>query len=127
MIGKPERADGGERWCEKVTFPVVNTGTEPVTVGTVTFGTHIIGALGIDWDTRTSTRKLPLPLAPGARRTASYRICVDAWRVPLGMHIDTKDVTFDWTRHPGDAPASGPGTAPATKAQKAQKAQRKPG
>ncbi|MER7025416.1 MULTISPECIES: hypothetical protein [Streptomyces] len=99
----------------------MNAGTQPVTVGRVTFGTHIIGALGIDWDTRTSTRKLPLPLPPGARRTASYRICVDAWRVPLGMHLDTKDVSFDWTRHPEDTPADTSANAPE------EKTQRKPG
>ncbi|WP_185994027.1 hypothetical protein [Streptomyces benahoarensis] len=112
VIGKPVRADGGERWCEQVAFPVLNTGTEPVTVGRVTFGTHIIGGLGIDWDTRTSTRKLPLPLPPGARRTASYRVCVDAWRVPLGMHIETKDVSFDWKRHLADESETGPGEKP---------------
>jgi hypothetical protein len=23
-------------------------------------------------------------------------VCVDAWRVPLGMHIETRDVTVRW-------------------------------
>ncbi|WP_237323680.1 hypothetical protein [Streptomyces sp. MOE7] len=62
----------------------------------MTFGTHIIGALGIDWATISSRHRLPLPLAPGTRTTGSWRVCVDAWRVPLGMHLDTRDITFTW-------------------------------
>ncbi|MFG2228142.1 hypothetical protein [Streptomyces sp. NPDC048644] len=96
VIGKPRLDDSGERWCEKVSFDVLNTGKKPVTAGTVTFGTHIIGGLGVDWATVTSSRPLPLPIGSGQLRTAAYRICVDAWRVPLGMHLDTKDVTFTW-------------------------------
>ena len=26
----------------------------------------------------------------------AYTVCVDAWRVPLGMHIETQDVTAVW-------------------------------
>lgn len=96
LAGTLERADTDLRWCEKVSLVLLNTGRRPVTSGAVTFGTHIIGGLGIDWATRHSTHALPLPLAPGERRTASYRVCVDAWRVPLGMRLDTRDVTFDW-------------------------------
>jgi hypothetical protein len=70
-----------------------NTGGSPVRSGTVTFGTHIIGALGVDWATITSTRPLPAPIPAGATKRETYTVCVDAWRVPLGMHIDTRDVT----------------------------------
>ncbi|MEU9112936.1 hypothetical protein AB0D04_14395 [Streptomyces sp. NPDC048483] len=96
LIGKPDLADTDVRWCEKVTLDFLNTGKHAVTEGTVTFGTHVIGALGVDWSTLHSTRKLPLPLAPGEKRSGTWRVCVDAWRVPLGMHIDTKDVAFHW-------------------------------
>ncbi|MFE0374223.1 hypothetical protein ACFW1M_01305 [Streptomyces inhibens] len=96
LVGKPGLADTDVRWCEKVTLDFLNTGDHPVTAGTVTFGTHIIGALGTDWATITSPHKLPLPLAPGEKKTGTWRVCVDAWRVPLGMHIDTRDVTFTW-------------------------------
>ncbi|MFJ9408853.1 hypothetical protein [Streptomyces sp. NPDC101393] len=96
LIGKPDLADTDVRWCEKVTLDFLNTGDRPVTTGTVTFGTHIIGGLGVDWATRESTHELPLPLAPGKKKTAGWRVCVDAWRVPLGMHLDTQDVTFAW-------------------------------
>ncbi|MGY5123957.1 hypothetical protein [Streptomyces nigrescens] len=96
LIGLPGRSGTDVRRCEQVTLDFLNTGDRPVTAGTVTFGTHIIGALGIDWATVTSTRKLPLPLAPGRKKTGSWRVCVDGWRVPSGMHIDTKDVTFTW-------------------------------
>ncbi|MGW9426871.1 hypothetical protein ACWHA1_02825 [Streptomyces decoyicus] len=96
VIGKPDLAGTDVRWCQKVTLDFLNSGDRPVTAGTVTFGTHIIGALGIDWATITSTHKLPLPLAPGKKKTGTWRVCVDGWRVPLGMHLDTKDVTFGW-------------------------------
>jgi len=96
LIGVPRLADTDVRWCEKVTLDFLNTGHRPVTAGTVTFGTHIIGALGIDWATVTSTHKLPLPLAPDRRKSGSWRVCVDGWRVPAGMHLDTRDVAFSW-------------------------------
>lgn len=96
LIGRPRLADTDVRWCEKVTLEFLNTGDRPVTAGTVTFGTHIIGALGIDWATVTSTHKLPLPLAPDRKKSGSWRVCVDGWRVPAGMHLDTRDVAFSW-------------------------------
>lgn len=73
-----------------------NTGGEAVTSGTVTFGTHIIGALGVDWATIESRQPLPTPIGAGAARTASYTVCVDAWRVPLGMRIETQDLAAVW-------------------------------
>lgn len=96
LIGKPALAGTDVRWCQKVTVDFLNNGDRPVTAGSVIFGTHIIGALGIDWATLTSTHPLPLPLAVGRRQTGTWRVCVDGWRVPLGMHLDTKDVTFRW-------------------------------
>ncbi|MFG2284912.1 hypothetical protein ACGFOU_02345 [Streptomyces sp. NPDC048595] len=96
LVGKPDLADTDVRWCEKVRIEFLNTGEAPVTSGTVTFGSHVIGALGVDWATLTSSHRLPLPLAPGERRTGTWRVCVDAWRVPMGMHLDTKDVAFVW-------------------------------
>lgn len=96
LIGKPALAGTDVRWCQKVTVDFLNNGDRPVTAGSVIFGTHIIGALGIDWATLTSAHPLPLPLAVGRRQTGTWRVCVDGWRVPLGMHLDTKDVTFRW-------------------------------
>ncbi|MER6843193.1 hypothetical protein [Streptomyces platensis] len=96
LIGAPGRSGTDVRWCERVTLEFLNTGDRPVTSGTVTFGTHIIGGLGIDWATLSSSHKLPLPLAPGKKKTGSWRVCVDGWRVPAGMHIETKDVAFSW-------------------------------
>ncbi|MEW2161529.1 hypothetical protein AB0912_00790 [Streptomyces sp. NPDC007084] len=73
-----------------------NTGGTAVRSGTVTFGTHIIGALGIDWATVKSTETLPAPIAAGARKDTTWTVCVDAWRVPLGMRIETRDVSVRW-------------------------------
>ncbi|MFF0221818.1 hypothetical protein [Streptomyces sp. NPDC004629] len=92
----PTREATEQRWCEKVTVTFHNTGGTAVRSGTVTFGTHIIGALGIDWATVESTRDLPVPLRPGADEEHTWRVCVDAWRVPLGMHIETRDVSVTW-------------------------------
>ncbi|MFI0775468.1 hypothetical protein [Streptomyces sp. NPDC021212] len=95
-VGDPERTATDERWCEKVTVEFRNTGGLPVASGTVTLSTHVIDALGLDWATLTSKRKLPAPIGAGQKRTRSWKVCVDAWRVPLGMHIETRDVSADW-------------------------------
>ncbi|SCF95952.1 hypothetical protein [Streptomyces sp. Ncost-T10-10d] len=93
VVGAPERASADERWCEKVTVEFRNTGGSSARSGTVTFATHIIGGLGIDWATVESSGPLPAPIDAGAARTKTYTVCVDAWRVPLGMHVETRDVT----------------------------------
>jgi hypothetical protein len=87
--GKPKRAEADDRWCEKVTVRFTNSGGAPVTKGKVTFEIHIIDALGIDWATRESSRALPVPIEAGADKEKTWKVCVDAWRVPLGMHIET--------------------------------------
>ncbi|MEU6871156.1 hypothetical protein [Streptomyces sp. NPDC046751] len=92
-VGAPVRAAADERWCEKVTVEFRNTGGSAARSGTVTFATHVIGALGVDWATIESTGPLPAPIDAGAARTKTYTVCVDAWRVPLGMHVETRDVT----------------------------------
>ncbi|QOV37238.1 hypothetical protein IM697_01870 [Streptomyces ferrugineus] len=95
-VSDPEREPTDKRWCEKVTLDFHNSGGTAVRSGTVTFGTHIIGALGIDWATIESTEKLPAPIGAGARKEKTWTVCVDAWRVPLGMRIETRDVTVRW-------------------------------
>ncbi|WP_237291454.1 hypothetical protein [Streptomyces sp. Sge12] len=74
-----------------------NTGTTAARSGTVSFATHIIGALGVDWATITTSQPLPAPLAGGASKTQAYTVCVESWRVPLGMHVDTRKVTATWS------------------------------
>lgn len=93
---EPEREPTDKRWCEKVTLDFRNSGGTAVRSGTVTFGTHIIGALGIDWGTVESAEKLPVPVGAGARKEKTWTVCVDQWRVPLGMHIETRDVAVQW-------------------------------
>ncbi|MEU1331019.1 hypothetical protein [Streptomyces sp. NPDC005865] len=95
-VGDPERAPADKRWCEKVTVSFRNTGGSAVRSGEVTFGTHIIGALGVDWATIKSTVTLPAPIGPGRTREGAWTVCVDAWRVPLGMRVETRDVWVDW-------------------------------
>jgi hypothetical protein len=75
---------------------MVNTGGAAVRSGTVTFGTHIIGALGIDWATVESAQDLPVPIGAGKRKKKTWTVCVDAWRVPIGMHVETRDVSVEW-------------------------------
>ncbi|MET8452391.1 hypothetical protein [Streptomyces sp. NPDC005209] len=79
-----------------MTVSLHNTGGTAVRSGTVTFGTHIIGALGIDWATIESTAPLPTPIAPRTRKAKTWTVCVDTWRVPLGMHVETRDVSVEW-------------------------------
>ncbi len=94
--GAPARRATDHRWCEDVTLSLHNSGGTAVRSGTVSFGTHIIGALGIDWATIDSIEQLPVPIAAGAREQQTWTVCVDAWRVPLGMHIETRDVSIQW-------------------------------
>ncbi|MFF3918825.1 hypothetical protein ACFYZB_36275 [Streptomyces sp. NPDC001852] len=94
--GTPATEPTDQRWCQKVTVGFRNSGGTAVRSGTVTFGTHIIGALGIDWGTVDSTVDLPVPIGPGAHEDHTWTVCVDAWRVPLGMHTETRDVSVQW-------------------------------
>ncbi|MEV6051688.1 hypothetical protein [Streptomyces sp. NPDC052107] len=94
--GDPTTKPTDQRWCQKVTVGFENSGGAAVRAGSVTFGTHVIGALGIDWGTVDSTVDLPVPIAPGAHEDHTWTVCVDAWRVPLGMHIETRDVSVQW-------------------------------
>ncbi|MFE2548834.1 hypothetical protein ACFXGI_09840 [Streptomyces sp. NPDC059355] len=96
-LGPPTRTQAADRWCEKVTVAFTNTGTKPATSGTVTFATHIIGALGIDWATITTTQPLPAPIPGGTTKTRTCTVCVESWRVPLGMHVETRNTTATWT------------------------------
>ncbi|MFE9122575.1 hypothetical protein [Streptomyces sp. NPDC007172] len=95
-VGAPSRSAGDHRWCENVTVRFRNTGGTAVKSGSVVFATHIIGLLGVDWATMTSSQPLPAPIAAGAVASRTYGVCVDAWRVPLGMHVETRSVTASW-------------------------------
>ncbi|MBE8471662.1 hypothetical protein IQ210_11900 [Streptomyces sp. 3R004] len=92
----PVRTATDRRWCEDVTLVFRNSGEAAVRSGTVRFGTHVIGALGIDWGTVESEVELPVPVEGGARKERTWTVCVEAWRVPLGMHIETRDVDVRW-------------------------------
>ncbi|CAM5237467.1 hypothetical protein [Streptomyces avidinii] len=96
-LSAPVRSAAADRWCERVTVTFTNTGSTAARAGTVTFATHIIGALGIDWATISTSQPLPAPLAGGAAKTQTYTVCVESWRVPLGMHVDTRKVTATWS------------------------------
>ncbi|MFF0475347.1 hypothetical protein [Streptomyces sp. NPDC004284] len=95
-VSAPGLADGDQRWCQRVTVTFRNTGGSAATSGTVGFATHIIGLLGTDWGTVSSRQPLPAPIAAGTARTQTYTVCVDSWRVPLGMRVDTREVTASW-------------------------------
>lgn len=96
QLTEPVREALDERWCERVTVEFRNIGGQAATSGTVTFATHVIGALGIDWATIETAQPLPGPIGPGAVRKKTFTVCVEAWRVPLGMHIETRDATAEW-------------------------------
>ncbi|MEV7319825.1 hypothetical protein [Streptomyces sp. NPDC093970] len=74
-----------------------NSGGTAVRSGTVTLGTHIVDLLGIDWATIRSTRPVPTPVAPRSHRSGTWTVCVDDWRVPLGMHVETRVLSVDWS------------------------------
>nr|WBO78978.1 hypothetical protein SBE_002643 [Streptomyces sp. SBE_14.2] len=95
---QPERAEGEQRWCEEVTVRFHNSGGAPVRSGTVTLGTHIIGALGVDWGTVESQEELPAPIGGGARKERTWTVCVDRFyegSFLLGAHME-HDVTVTY-------------------------------
>lgn len=94
-VSAPVLAAGDQRWCQRVTVTFRNTGGTDATSGTVRFATHVIGLLGTDWATVESRQPLPAPIAAGTARTRTYTVCVDSWRVPLGMRVDTREVTVE--------------------------------
>ncbi|MEU9026018.1 hypothetical protein AB0D46_00480 [Streptomyces sp. NPDC048383] len=96
-LSAPTRGAASERRCERVTVTFTNTGGTATRSGTVGFETHIIGALGVDWATIHTSQPLPGPIAAGAARTQTYTVCVEAWRVPLGMRVETRKVTASWS------------------------------
>ncbi|MFJ9686976.1 hypothetical protein ACIRRX_15030 [Streptomyces bacillaris] len=73
-----------------------NTGGSPARSGTVTFATHVIGALGVDWATIRTSQPLPSPIAARSTRSETYTVCLESWRVPLGMRVETRDVSAVW-------------------------------
>ncbi|MFF3496516.1 hypothetical protein ACFYWS_34825 [Streptomyces sp. NPDC002795] len=95
-VGDPVFKDADKRWCQDVTLALHNSGGSAVRSGKVTFETHVMGALGIDWATIDVTKKLPVPIGSGEKKRKTWTVCVDEWRVPLGMRLETKDVDVDW-------------------------------
>lgn len=95
-VGDHKRAAADERHCERVTFDVRNTGGSPVTSGTVSFATHVIGLLGTDLGAVETSQELRAPIAAGERGAQSYTVCLDSWRVPLGMSVETREVDVSW-------------------------------
>ncbi|MEU1617288.1 hypothetical protein ABZ479_08265 [Streptomyces sp. NPDC005722] len=93
VVSAVERAAAADRWCEKVTVTLTNTGGRAAAAGTVTFGTHVIGLLGVDWATVHSSRAAPVPVPGGGSVKEGWEVCVEAWRVPPGMHVETRDVS----------------------------------
>ncbi|MEU9332942.1 hypothetical protein AB0D49_07190 [Streptomyces sp. NPDC048290] len=90
-VGEPVVAATGKRYCEDVTLAFHNTGGSAVASGTVTFGTHVIGALGVDWATFEAAEPLPAPIRAGARVTKTWTVCVDRfWEgaLMLGAHLE---------------------------------------
>ncbi|SEK67555.1 hypothetical protein [Streptacidiphilus jiangxiensis] len=87
-------ADTGQRWCQRVTLTLINSGDRAATAGTVTFATHVIGALGVDWWTYQTSQPLAAPVAGHASADESWTVCLDSWRVPAGMHLETRSATL---------------------------------
>ncbi|MCQ4084482.1 hypothetical protein NGB36_28880 [Streptomyces sp. RB6PN25] len=96
-MSAPQDAATDVPWCQNVTVTFTNTGEVPATSGTVTFATHIIGLLGIDWGTVDTAEKVPVPIAGGVRVTRTWQICLDSWRVPLGTRLDTESAALSGT------------------------------
>ncbi|MEY9843103.1 hypothetical protein [Streptacidiphilus sp. MAP5-3] len=95
-VTKLTTAATADRWCQQVTLQLVNSGgrTAPVSGTTVTFATHVIGLLGIDWWTYQTSQALSAPVPGHATVNETWTVCLDSWRVPAGMHLDTEAATL---------------------------------
>lgn len=93
MVSAVVRTAGEVRGCENVTVTPADTGDRAALPGTLVFGTRIIGPLGVDRATIESRDPMPASLAGGAEDTEAWTECADAWRVPPGMHVETRDVS----------------------------------
>lgn len=94
-VGEHKRAAADKRRCERVSFNVHNTGGSPVTSGTVTFSTHVIGVIGTDYGAVETSQSLRAPVEAGERTEQTYTVCLPAWRVMLGS-VETRGVEVSW-------------------------------
>lgn len=102
-VGEPRRERTDDRRCERVSLTLTHTGDRPVTDGTVTFTTRIVGALGFVWATETSRRELPSPVEKGKSVTKTWKVCVDKKHTAgllLGRHLEHEATVA----HPGGRP-----------------------
>ena len=89
-VSAPVTGATAHRWCQDVTLTLTNSGGQPATAATVTFATHVIGSLGVDWWTYTTSQPLRTPVPGHASATETWTICLDDWQVPAGMHLETR-------------------------------------
>ncbi|MEV6673571.1 hypothetical protein [Streptomyces sp. NPDC051162] len=94
-VGPLHRAPdpAGRRWCDKVTLTFTNTGTRPITTGTVTFATHVFDATGTERASLPSSSALPAPIGVGRWVEGAWSVCADEGRVPVGMRVETRVVS----------------------------------
>ena len=89
-VSTPVTGATAHRWCQDVTLTLTNSGGQPAITATVTFATHVIGSLGVDWWTYTTSQPLRTPVPGHASATETWTICLDDWQVPAGMHLETR-------------------------------------
>jgi hypothetical protein len=77
-----------------VTLTLTNSGGRPATTGSVSFSTHVIGLLGVDWATYGTSRPLRAPVPGHSALSETWTVCLDSWRVPAGMHLETRSATL---------------------------------
>ncbi|MEY9965661.1 hypothetical protein ABIA33_003707 [Streptacidiphilus sp. MAP12-16] len=90
----PSDSAGSQRWCQNVTLTLTNSGGRAADAATVTFSTHVIGALGTDWWTYQTQQPLHAPVPGHASATETWSVCLDSWRVPAGMHLETRSASI---------------------------------
>ncbi|MFI9150740.1 hypothetical protein [Streptomyces sp. NPDC053367] len=82
-----------ERRYESATAELHDAGGTAARSGAATLAPHIIGTPGADRSTARPAQDLPMATAPGTRTEPARKACVEAWRVPLGVCVETRDVS----------------------------------
>ncbi len=93
-VSAPRSTASDRRWCQTVTVVFGNSGGLPVTSGRATLVTHVVDLLGIDWATYRTTLVVPVPIARGERVRRTYGVCLRAWQVLPGTHMETRRVVL---------------------------------
>lgn len=92
--GIPRTTPGSRPGCADVTVAYDNEGRTPIRSGRIVITMDVVDPLGIAWAPYRASAPLPVPIAAGARPAVTYDLCLAAWRVTPGTHLEAAGVAL---------------------------------